>query len=398
MESMKKFLFVLAFVGLSSYALAQTSEVPTKKYSVATNSFWSNWFIQVGADWNSYYSDEEHGIHPRSVTPFKGYRSNPGASIAVGKWFTPGLGLRTKVSGMWGKSVFAHDVVRGEAVNVHSPMNKYWMINEQVLFNLSNMLCGYNSKRVWNFIPFLGGGFARSMTHNFYAMDLNVGILNNFRITKNFGIYLELGWNRLEEDFDGFSGSMIDGHKLRGWEDKDNILYGELGFTFNLGKATWDNVPDVDALMAMNKEQIDALNASLRDAQNENARLKALLDKKSDVQPQTIVKKEIATVKQSVFFNLNSAKIASRKDLVNVQEVAKFAIANGKKLLVTGSADSATGTPKINQSLSERRAEAVVQELVKMGVKRENITVKALGGINELSPISYNRRATVEIK
>ena len=150
--------------------------------------------------------------------------------------------------------------------------------------------------------------------------------------------------------------------------------------------------------MAMNKEQIDALNASLRDAQNENARLKALLDKKSDVQPQTIVKKEIATVKQSVFFNLNSAKIASRKDLVNVQEVAKFAIANGKKLLVTGSADSATGTPKINQSLSERRAEAVVQELVKMGVKRENITVKALGGINELSPISYNRRATVELQ
>ena len=64
-------MFVLAFVGLSSYALAQTSEVPTKKYSVATNSFWSNWFIQVGADWTSYYSDEEHGIHPRSVTPFK---------------------------------------------------------------------------------------------------------------------------------------------------------------------------------------------------------------------------------------------------------------------------------------------------------------------------------------
>ena len=54
MESMKKFLFVLAFVGLSSYALAQTSEVPTKKYSVATNSFWSNWFIQVGADWNAF--------------------------------------------------------------------------------------------------------------------------------------------------------------------------------------------------------------------------------------------------------------------------------------------------------------------------------------------------------
>ena len=380
---------VLALASVSFSAMAQDD--PTLKYSVATNSFWSNWFIQVGAQWNAWYSAEEHGSG-LDTSPFADFRSGPGVAVAIGKWFTPGLGLRTKLQGFWGKTVYS---VNG---NGESEDNNYWILNEHALFNLSNMLCGYNPNRVWNFIPFLGGGFARSMTHNFYAMDLNVGILNNFRITKNFGIYLELGWNRLEEDFDGYHGSMIDGHKLRGWEDKDNILYGELGFTFNLGKATWDNVPDVDALMAMNKEQIDALNASLRDAQNENARLKALLDKKSDVQPQTIVKKEIATVKQSVFFNLNSAKIASRKDLVNVQEVAKFAIANGKKLLVTGSADSATGTPKINQSLSERRAEAVVQELVKMGVKRENITVKALGGINELSPISYNRRATVELQ
>lgn len=41
---MKKLLIALAFVGLSTASFAQ--EEPTLKNSVATNSFWSNWFIQ----------------------------------------------------------------------------------------------------------------------------------------------------------------------------------------------------------------------------------------------------------------------------------------------------------------------------------------------------------------
>lgn len=52
---MKKFLMVLAFAGVSMAGFAQ-EEVPTQKYSVATNSFWSNWFVQVGANWNAWYS------------------------------------------------------------------------------------------------------------------------------------------------------------------------------------------------------------------------------------------------------------------------------------------------------------------------------------------------------
>ena len=31
-------------------------------------------------------------------------------------------------------------------------------VHEDVMFNLSNMFCGYNEKRVWNFIPYVGIG------------------------------------------------------------------------------------------------------------------------------------------------------------------------------------------------------------------------------------------------
>lgn len=379
---MKKLFIALAFAGISLSSMAQDAD-PTLKYSVATNSFWSNWFIQVGADWNAWYSGQEHG-QDLATSPFKKFRSNPGVSVAVGKWFTPGIGLRTKLSGIWGKNV-TDDNNDGNG-------NKYWTLNEHVLFNLSNMLCGYNPNRVWNFIPFAGAGVTRSMSYNTYAMNYSVGILNTFRVSKKVGINFELGWDRLEGDADGCDYS----NGNRGWDSHDNKLYAEVGLTFNLGKASWDKTPDVDAIKALSQSQIDALNAQLNDANAENARLKKLLAEKKEESTKGV--KEFANSPVSVFFNINKYKIASRKDLVNVKEMAKYAQENDANILVTGYADSATGKPAYNQKLSEKRANTVADEIVKMGVSRDKITTEAKGGVNDLSPISYNRRATVQIK
>ena len=380
---MKKLLIVLAMCGLSMGSMAQeTTADPVEKYSVATNSFWSNWFIQAGADWNAFYSNEEHG-QGLSRSPFKSFRATPGFSVAIGKWFTPGLGLRTKFSGVWGRTVVDE--------NKHS--NHTWTLNENVLFNLSNMLYGYNPTRVWNFVPFVGAGINRNCCYNRYAMNLSAGILNTFRVSKHVGVHFELGWNYAEQDLDGV---VQDGKGSTIWEGKDNKLYAELGLTFNLGKASWDKTPDVDAIKALSQAQIDALNAQLNDANAENARLKNLLAQKKD--EQTAAVKEYVGTPVSVFFNINKSVIASKKDLVNVKNMAEYAKENNANLLVTGYADSATGKPAYNQKLSEKRAETVANELVKMGVSRDQITTEAKGGVKDLSPISYNRRATVQVK
>ena len=380
---MKKLLIVLAMCGLSMGSMAQeTTADPVEKYSVATNSFWSNWFIQAGADWNAFYSNEEHG-QGLSRSPFKSFRATPGFSVAIGKWFTPGLGLRTKFSGVWGRTVVDE--------NKHS--NHTWTLNENVLFNLSNMLYGYNPTRVWNFVPFVGAGINRNCCADRYAMNLSAGILNTFRVSKHVGIHFELGWNYAEEDLDDVA---TYGKGGRIWEGKDNKLYAELGLTFNLGKASWDKTPDVDAIKALSQAQIDALNAQLNDANAENARLKNLLAQKKD--EQTAAVKEYVGTPVSVFFNINKSVIASKKDLVNVKNMAEYAKENNANLLVTGYADSATGKPAYNQKLSEKRAETVANELVKMGVSRDQITTEAKGGVKDLSPISYNRRATVQVK
>lgn len=383
---MRKLFMALAFAGVALSGYAQDSE-PVQKHSVATNSFWSNWFVQIGGDFNSWISDQEHGLgldNGDHYGLFSGDRTSFGGAIALGKWFTPGIGLRTKLQAWNAKKV--------------GPQNpttkfKYWTLNEQVMFNLSNLFYGYNPNRVWNVSPFFGGGVSRNCSDDNYAMQLSLGVQSSWRLSKHLNVYAELGWNHIENDFDGAAKGANGKHC---WEDKDNNVYAELGLTFNLGRASWDRSPDVDAMMALSQSQIDALNAQLNDANDENARLKNMLANQKPAETPKAVK-EFVTTPVSVFFNINRTTIASRKDLVNVQAIAKYAKDNNLKINVTGYADSATGNKTVNQRLSERRAARVADELVKLGVSRDMINAVGRGGVNELSPISFNRRATVQI-
>ena len=385
---------MLALAGMSLSSMAQDTD-PVKKHSVATNSFWSNWFVQVGGNWNVWYSSQEHGLDLKT-NPFSKDRGNFGAAVAVGKWFTPGLGLRVKAQGIWGKTVGGNYVPGAQVpYDKNTYFNRYWILNGHALFNVSNMLFGYNPNRVWNVIPFVGAGFGRTMTHNLYAMDLSGGLLNEFRLSKRVALNVEVGLNRLETDIDGTE--VTNGH--RGWDSHDNNFYGEIGLTFNLGKASWNKTPDVEAIKAMSQSQIDALNAQLNDLNAENAQLRKDLAAKPKVQKEVMTKSvtEFINTPISVFFNIGKIDVASLKDLVNVRALAKYAIENNCNLLVTGYADAATGSAAINQKLSADRANTVVDELVKMGVDRSKIRTAAGGGVNTLEIVDYNRRATVQI-
>ncbi len=399
---MKKFMMLLAVVAVSMTAMAQGDFVPRNKYHVVTNNFWANWYIQAGFNANAVYSSQEQTS--LKGNPFSAARGDLGFDVAIGKWFTPGLGLRTKFNGLWAKDVYA-------ANDRHA--DKFFNIQEDVMFNLTNLFGGYKEKRVWNISVYPGIGYARNFDGDCNVnsdYSINAGVLNTFRVAKHWNIFLDV-WGTFVEgsilpyqegtehswkDIPNCSDDNPAKLRARYW---DKFVNATIGVTYNLGKCTWECAPDVDALMAMNQEQIDALNAALKDQQDENARLRDLLANQKPVKAEPIVQtvKELASTSASVFFNINKSDIASRKDLVNVQEIAKYAVDNNSKLVVTGYADSKTGTPEINQQLSEARANALAEELIKLGVKEENIEKVAAGGVDSLSPFSYNRRATVKI-
>jgi outer membrane protein OmpA-like peptidoglycan-associated protein len=260
---------------------------------------------------------------------------------------------------------------------------------------LSNLFCGYNESRIWNVIAYPRLGILRNFDRGSWAPALGVGIENTWSVSKSIGLYLDIAYVATTSDYMDYQSNI---------ENGDNgvcngIISAEIGLQFNLGKATWSKAVTVDAynaLAASSEEALAKLRADLDRERQINADLRSQLARvpKTQAKPETV----IASAASSVFFSINSSKIVSKKDLINIEAVASAAKSSNCKVVVTGSADSKTGSSAYNQKLSEARAQAVADELVNLGVSRDKIEVRAVGGINDVTPYTLNRRAVIELK
>ena len=383
---MKKFIMSLAFAGIAMFSFAQetVSEVvvPTKKNCVVTNTFGNNWFLGVNGGVNLY-----NGVVTNGESAFD--HLTPSVSVFVGKWHTPGFGWRVAYNG-W-------EVKPYEDVDNMSYMNFHF----DAMFNLSNMLCGYNEGRIWNVIPYVGVGYAAvempsHANDNDYqgSLTANYGILNTFRVSKHWAINLELNGTMLRNGFGGIDGS----------SGYDNIWGAQLGVTYKFNKVGWEAAPDTDALLAMNAAALAELAAQLQAKESENSQLKQQLAsaKNALVQAQNRIAALEGQPKgidaaQSVFFAFNSSKIESKKEIINLQALAEAAKATGVKLSVIGYADSATGAAAYNQKLSEARANTVAEKLVELGVSRDQLVVEGKGGVDAEKPARLNRRVIISL-
>ncbi len=402
---MKKLMMLLAFCGLASFAMAETTteSYPTLKHRVVTNGFWDNWFIDAGATHLSFFSSQEHGSDYHKKNPFWPGRRSWGAELSVGKWATPVFGMRAKVQGGWGTQVNFQSWDDPNYVKGANPTFHQINFGLQPMINLTNLIGGYKP-RVWNIILYGGAGAMVNLGRTgdeyddatYWSPLLTVGVLNTFNITKRLHLNLDVYGNMGDTNLDGNTHQKS---KPRIFGTRDLQIGVSAGLGVNLGKVGWDNAPDMDAILANHKAQLDALNASIAGLEAENAVLKNKLANQKPVTKEVVkTVSEFQSTSASVFFNLNKWNIASKKDLVNVKELAEFAKQHGKKVVVTGYADSKTGSAGWNQTLSENRANTVKKALMDMGVAEENIEVSGQGGVDILSPYPYNRRAVVTLK
>lgn len=392
-------MMLLAFFSLTSVAFAEeaTESYPTKKHGFVSNGFWDNWFIDAGVTHLSFYADQEQGQANRNKNPFWPHRRSWGGEFSVGKWATPAFGMRVKTQFAWGTQVNYGTWENGYVIN-GNPTFKQINMSIQPMLNLNNLFCGYKP-RIWNISLYAGLGFMYNFKDDDASMMATAGLFNTFNVTKRFHINLDIYTNYCNEFVDGANGG-TGGKKIMRCGD---MQFGvSAGVGVNLGKVGWDKAPDMDAVLANHKSQMDALNASISGLEAENTALKAAAAAK----PKEVVKEVIKEVpaaagyntSASVFFNINSSTVASKKDLVNVKELAEVAKKNNKNIVVTGYADSKTGSAAYNQALSLRRAETVKKALVDMGVDASKIETVGQGGVADLTPVSYNRRAVVTVK
>ena len=371
---MKKAFYLMAMAGVFSISAAnaqvtqvvEVAEVPVSKYSVQTNGFWDNWFVSLNAGAQFSY------LNPAGSQDFKDRITFSGLAY-VGKWFTPDMGMRLAYNGM----KFQGYEEKLDYMNLHI----------DAMMNVTNMIMGYNPDRTYNLVPYIGMGAVRTFDLNNYSFGFNAGILNTFRLNDSWAINLEMGALLAEKDMDGFESSK------RGFDDLFTLT---AGVTYNIGGDIWNNSPDITALVMMNAAEIAALNEALSQEQSNNRVLRNQLAQK----PKEIVKEKVindhASAPQSVFFYLNSTKMVSQEELVNLKAIADMAKQDNLKLRITGYADSATGNAKYNQTLSLNRAQAIANELIKMGVNKANLTIEGMGGVSTLNPASYNRRVIIQ--
>lgn len=394
---MKKVLMLLAFAGVASAAAAQQTTVTEveviqiqDKYQVITNPFWDNWFMSIGGGASMLFGQDD------TAGKFTD-RISPTLNVAVGKWFTPGLGLRLQYSGLQAKGfsyskdapyVTGHEIGDGYYKQKFDYMN----LHGDVMFNLNALFGGYNSQRVYEIIPYLGAGF----THNYSspqreAFAVNAGLINRFRLSSAVDINLELSAMGTETKFDGESG---------GKHDFDGVLSATLGLTYRFpargfSRPTPQIISELElSNMRQMMNQMALANMSLQqqlaDAQSQPTEV---VEEQNEV---IVTDADIAP--RTVFFTIGSADISPR-EAMNIKFLAdKMQQFPNMTYTVYGYADSATGTPAFNKELSLKRAQAVVNVLVKQyGISANRLKVDAGGGVDKFGhPIYLNRVVLVE--
>ena len=372
---------LLLITGMSVYAqedysksLKTTTTIVENadKYKVETNRFWSNWFVTAGGGGLIFFGD--HNMQMKF-----GDRLSPALDIGFGKWFTPGIGIRFMYSGL---------TIKGATQNgSHSTGKVYdasqWLdeqkfdfmnIHGDVLFNASNLLCGYNEKRFWSVTPYVGLGciltWESPRARNFNA---SIGLINSFRLSSAFDLNLDVRGTATKDEFDG----------ERGGRKEEGLLSVTVGVTYKFPRRTWGRstvktITFSDEELRLMREQLKAMN-------DENNRLKDELVATSNKVTERVVETNILSAPYLVTFQISRYAL-SNEARVNIGFQAKIMKENKNAVYtIIGYADKGTGTKEFNQFLSKARAEAVYNCLVnEFGVPASQLKITYEGGVDNM--------------
>lgn len=351
------------------------------KHKVVTNTFWNNWFVSVGGGAQMYFGDHDKQVDFAD-------RLSGALDVAVGKWFSPQIGVRLMYSGLQVKGATkwpdsGYDVAHGTGVDVpgkgkgtghNLQKQKYnmWNVHADVMFNLSNILFGYNEKRIYNCNPYLGVGVMSATSEPKNAdVSGHVGIMNSFRLSSAFDINLDLRGTFVNDDFDGEVGG-------RGGE---GMFTATIGLTYKFPQRGWNRSKTI---VRYNNAAVNALRARLDDMSAENNRLKNALAQSEKEKAEASARKIAAA--SFVTFKVGKVEL-SNEARVNLGMLAEIIKSGGKSTTytITGYADEGTGSQETNERLSKERAEAVYDCLVnEFGVDQQQLEVDYKGGVENM--------------
>lgn len=357
---MKNKFLILSFLLAGTCATASAQE--TGNYY--TPKWTDNIFVGVGVGGMSVIND---GFN----TPTMNF------NISVGKYITPTWGVRGQFGGIW-QSLDAQDN------GYHAYCKKFGEINLDAMLNLTNLIGGYNPDRAIDFYAFGGPtmNVAKATSENVtIKQDGTQTATYNTNGTKaRFGATAGLGlaynvnnkWAINLEGRVGVTPSVFgDASDCRKAEATGRLT---IGATYTFGGKKFARVED----RIVEKEVIKEV---VREVPKEVVK--------------EVIKEVPSAAEVAIFFKIGKAKI-SPEGMVNVQLMAKAIKANpNTKYKIAGFADKATGSASYNETLSEKRAQAVYDALVAEGVSESQLEKVAMGGTDNMFGKNYLNRVVI---
>ena len=376
-------------------AFAQVEE-ETTRYN--THTFTQGWFIDVAGTYSVFASNGSayHYIN----TYYGGFnKTNPkhlfGVSGKVGRRVSPSTALRLGYD--WHQSYNSTNYFSFKSLHfdvMESPIDLFFGYNPDRLYTL----WVYGGIGLLAYDPFPAGqtfgGNYRFLIHwnSNLEMGFHGGLMNNFRLSNSLDLHVDLTAVATRWSFDA---SEPDMQTL--WHRAHFDFSGMVGLMWYVGGRRFDagETRVVEADCSEQKNRIKELTEELNQCKA-NQGGTVVVNQPCD----TIVKfveGESLSYPFSIFFNKGSYELRDGRDRVNLEEFANAAKANGYKIILRGTCDSATASSSFNKTLAENRCNKVKQELIKLGVPESNITINPVGGVKELNPTEYDRRVLIQL-
>ena len=368
---MKKFYSLLAAViigSASTMAQATYTDANGDKYEFQKHAFLQ---LQGGAQ------------HTVGEAKF-GDLLSPNVQVGIGYQFNPWFGARIAANAWQSKGGWN----AYKATATSTPVNTTYKYNYvapgvDFMFNLSNLLCGWNPNRVLNVSAFVGGAAniawgndeANDLAKKGYKMEYiwdgskvrpvgRAGIGVDFRLSDAVALGIEGNANVTSDKYNSKKAGNADWYF--------NAL---VGLKINLGK-TYKKIEKPAPVV---EEPAPAPAPA----------------------PAPVVEEKPAPVKvealrRDIFFKINKS-IISEDQMQKVKDVADYLEKYPEaKVAVTGYADAGTGNNRINDRLAALRADAVVKALVqKYNVSRDRIVSDSKG--SRVQPFADNDSNRVSI-
>lgn len=319
---------------------------------------------------------------------------------ALGYQFHETLGLRLAVNAWQSKGGSDYGKAQGRYFEWKW---KYVAPTVDLTVNLSNLFCGYNPNRVFNFSVY-GGLGANIAWGNDEAADVNAAINGDpfFMYAASNGSTLNtplsLLWDGTKVNFVGQFGANADfrlsDRVSLGLELSANTLTDHYN-SKPAGNADWY----FNALAGVKIALGDTY--TTREVKGPEPRVIERVVEKVVEKPVYIEKEPaeekvvVEPLRRDVFFAINSNRIKDTEGSKIDDVVAYLNKYPNAKVTVTGYADKGTGTAAINKRLGEGRSKVVVDTLVKRGIDRSRIIADSKGDTEQ--PFAENDKNRVTI-